>query len=181
MRASWLGIVGAVLLAPSCTCNKGPQAPDAGVPRERDAGAAAAEAPVSEPVRLLREADTAFQAQKYDEAIDKAQKAVQSMPNNALAHNVIGRAAAARYAQSKNPRDLELARKSFQTAAEKDPSFWPALQNLGDLEEREGNTQAAAELYRRVLQQQPGHPEKERFEKVIAAAFGLDGGGAMKR
>ena len=89
---------------------------------------------------------------------------------HALAWNIQGRAAAARYAVTRDRKDADKARHAFTRAVETNPTFWPALQNLAELEERDGRLREAAALYGKVLAAEPNHPDKGRFEKVIAAS-----------
>lgn len=172
MKKAWW-VAGLVALASGCTCGE-KRAPDAGVP---DAGrAAAAPVMIPEAVKLVREADSAFQAGRLDEAIEKSEAALRQVPTHALALNILGRASAARFAQGHDPKDAARARQAFNSAIQANPGFWPALQNLGELAEKEGKPEEAAGYYARVLKAVPNHPERSRFEQVIAGAPHRDAG-----
>jgi len=156
----------AALAVTGCKCGSKSAGQDAAA---ADAGPVAA-APLTQPVRLFRESDTAFQQGRPDEAIEIAQQVVAEQPKNALAHNLIGRSFVAKFQQSKDASHAESARVAFRKAFEVDPKFWPAMLNLAELEEQTGHPEQAAELYARVLALEPNHPDRSRFEQVIAAA-----------
>ena len=159
-----------------CKCGTKTEAPgpDAAVTAsaEVDAGAppAAVEAPVTPAVQKMRESDLAFQQGKPDEAIEKAKAVVAEQPKNAIAHNIIGRSYAAKFAESKNAKDADAGREAFQKAIEADPRFWPAMLNLAELEEKAGRKKEAAAQYAKVLELEPNHPSKADFEARIAEA-----------
>src|SRR5688572_9841485 len=92
------------------------------------AAPAAAPAPAAEQVppavQLVREADAAFQAGDLPQAIGKAEAALKHEPNHAVALNIVGRAAAAKYATCKEEADAQLASESFAKAYAANPSFW---------------------------------------------------------
>lgn len=136
------------------------------------AQASAGEAKVSDAIQLIRDADAAFQAGDLDKAIEKSEAALKIVPTHALALNVLGRAAATKYEATHEQKDADKARDAFTRAAQSNPTFWPAWQNLAELAEREGKPKDAAEYYKKVLAASPNHPDKARFEKLIAAAEG---------
>ena len=126
--------------------------------------------PVSAGVQVIRDADQALQSGDLDKAIVLSRKGLELEPRHPLASNILGRAAAARFARSHDPLDAKTAEEAFEKAVEANPTFWPALQNLGELYEKQGKLKEAARAYARVLETQPEHPEKDRLEKVIASA-----------
>jgi tetratricopeptide (TPR) repeat protein len=147
----------AILAASGCQCGTSAQLPNA---------------PVAVPaaVQLTRDADAALQAGRTAEALSMARDAAQREPRSAVAHNLAGRAAAGRFAETHDAADAAAARAAFGQALAVDPTFWPALQNLGELDEASGDTPGAAAAYRRLLGAQPDHPERPRFSAVIARA-----------
>ena len=147
----------AILAASGCQCGIPEQPPDAQVA-------------VPAAVQLTRDADVALQAGRTSEALAKARDAAQRDPRSAVAHTLAGRAAAGRWAETHDAADAVAARTAFEQALAVDPTFWPALQNLGELEEASGDTRGAAAAYRRLLEAQPDHPEQPRFAAVIARA-----------
>jgi len=166
-RAIFAAALSASLFACRPWCGSpAPSPPDAGPL----AGAAPAALPLPDAVRALREADAAFQAGRVDEAIASAEAAVKGAPGNPVAWNLLGRARAARYGQTRDGEDAKEAREAFSRAVAESPDFWPAFQNLGELNERTGLLQQAAYAYRKVLAAQPGHPDRARFEEVFARA-----------
>jgi len=164
-------IAAAALLLGGCkgSCGASPSVPpEQPPPASTQAGAPAA--PVPDAIRLLREADAALQAGKLDEAVARGEAASAAAPSNPVIWNVLGRAHAARWAQGKDDAEAKKARDAFTRAAAASPDFWPAYQNLGELDEQAGLLKEAADAYRKVLQAQPNHPDKARFEAVIARA-----------
>lgn len=152
--------------------------------RARDAAPSAApggRASVPAVVQLTREAEVALQSGHSEEALARATAALEGAPGSALAHNQAGRAAAARFRETGDPALADEARRCFQAALAADPTFWPALQNLGDLEERAGHPTAAAGAYRRLLAASPGHPDRSRLEAAIARAAAGSPHGARRR
>jgi tetratricopeptide (TPR) repeat protein len=164
-----LGLVLAALVAASgCdSCEKkSAEVIDAGGPFVN------APAKMKETVEKVRSADTALQAGNLDDAIEKAEAAVALEPLHPIANNVLGRAAAAKFAESKDPIDARKAEQAFKRAAQANPTFWPAYQNLGELLENQGRLKEAGDYYRSVLAAEPNHPDKARFMAVIEADAG---------
>lgn len=128
---------------------------------------AADSAPVPDAIQALRDADAAFQRGELDQAIQRAQAA--AVNNSPVALNLLGRAHAARYEKTKDEAEAKQAREAFNQAVAASPDFWPALQNLGELDEKMGLLREAADAYRKVLKAQPQHPDRARFEAVIAS------------
>jgi tetratricopeptide (TPR) repeat protein len=158
--ATWRNVtaaLAAIFAASGCQCGTSAPLPNAPVA-------------VSAAVQLTRGADVALQAGRTAEALSMARDAAQREPRSAVAHNLAGRAAAARFAETHDVTDAAAARAAFEQALAVDPTFWPALQNLGELEEASGDTRGAAAAYRRLLEAQPDHPEQPRFAAVIARA-----------
>ncbi len=172
MRCLWaLAVLG--LVAAGCKCRSEQGGVDSGtVALEADAGGGAAEAKVPEPVQLLRDADSAFQRADQDTAMQKAKAVIERQPGNAVAYNLLGRAAAAKFDASRDPKLAAEATAAFLKAVEVNPTFWPALQNLAELETKQGHAREAADLYRRILVLQPDHPEKARWQQLISEAGG---------
>jgi tetratricopeptide (TPR) repeat protein len=143
----------------------GPSTPETRAPPPPDPSA-----PLPDAIKLLREADAALQAGRLDEAITRGEAASAAAPSNPVIWNVLGRAHAARWAQGKDEAEAKKAREAFTRAATASPDFWPAYQNLGELNEQAGLIKEAADAYRKVLQAQPNHPDKAKFEAAIARA-----------
>jgi tetratricopeptide (TPR) repeat protein len=153
---------------PSCGCSRGGAA---GQPEPAGAPVAGEPSPeVPDAIRSLRDAEAAFQKGALDEAVIRAEAAAAAAPSNPVAWNVLGRARAARYQKSRDEAEANKAREAFQRAAAASPDFWPAFQNLGELDEKTGRLQEAADAYRKVLKAQPDHPEKARFQATIDQA-----------
>ncbi len=110
-----------------------------------------------------------FQKQEYDQAIAAFQKAVELEPRAAAAYNMLGMAYRFQADRLGVPelRANEIA--AFQKAVEVDPKFWVAMINLGVTYYNQGDKAKAAPLLRKALALNPDHPEKARFEKMIAA------------
>lgn len=88
----------------------------------------------------------------------------------AEARTLAGRAAAMRFAQTRDPVDADAARVAFEQALAADPGFWPALQGIGELHEALGDEAVAAAAYRRVLELAPDHPHRARLASLVARA-----------
>lgn len=167
----WIAALVSFALVGCSSCER--SSPVAVVIDAGKAGPTAAELPqgvVTPAVERVRAADAALQKGNLDLAIDEAEKAIVLEPSHALANNVLGRAAAARFEKSKDPIDAQKARDAFTRALQQNPEFWPAHQNLAELAEKQGKLEEAAEHYRQVLKAQPDHPEKARFQQAIDAA-----------
>jgi tetratricopeptide (TPR) repeat protein len=169
MRA--VAIAAVALVLGGCQGSCGSAAPAAAPEQPAPASAAtAAEPPVPDAIKLLREADAALQAGKLDEAIARGEAASAAAPSNPVSWNLVGRAHAAKWAQGKDEAEAKKARDAFTRATAANPDFWPAFQNLGELDEQAGLLQEAAAAYRKVLQAQPNHPDKAKFQAVIQRA-----------
>lgn len=170
-----LAIAAAALILGGCkgacggASGSAPQVPPEPPPQAAGNGSAPA-APIPDAIKLLREADAALQAGKLDEAVARGEAASAAAPANPVIWNVLGRAHAAKWAQGKDDAEAKKAREAFTRATTASPDFWPAYQNLGDLDEQTGLIKEAADAYRKVLQAQPNHPDKAKFEAVIARA-----------
>jgi tetratricopeptide (TPR) repeat protein len=149
----------------AAACNSCDRAPP---PEKRKA----AEPQVPQGMRATAEADVALQKGELDDAIKKAEAASKADPTNPVAANVLGRAASERFLQTHDDADAERAKAAFIQALKADRNFWPALQNLGELEERRGRLPEAAAYFEKVLEAQPEHPEKERYRHLIETMRG---------
>ena len=111
-----------------------------------------------------------FQSRDYDAAIASFNKAVELEPKSAVAHNMMGMAYRFKYNQvrSQELKNQEIA--AFQKAVEVDPNYWVALINLGATYYYLGQKTKAAPLFKKALELNPQHPEKEEIEKLIAEA-----------
>lgn len=109
-----------------------------------------------------------FQKQDYDAAIASFTKATELEPKSGVAYNVLGMAFRFKYNQVRNKelKDKEIA--AFQKAIEVDPNYWVALINLGATYYYTGEKAKAAPLFKKALELNPQHPEKEQLQKMIA-------------
>jgi superkiller protein 3 len=109
-----------------------------------------------------------FERQDYDAAIASVNKAVELEPKSAVAYNMLGMAYRFKYNQVRNQelRDKEIA--AFQKAIEVDPNYWVALINLGATYYYTGEKAKAAPLFKKALELNPQHPEKEQLMNIIA-------------
>jgi tetratricopeptide (TPR) repeat protein len=109
-----------------------------------------------------------FQKQDYDAALASFTKALEMEPKSAVAYNMLGMAYRFKYNQVRNQelKDKEIA--AFQKAIEVDPNYWVALINLGATYYFSGEKAKAAPLFKKALELNPQHPEKEQIEKLIA-------------
>ncbi|MBW1991677.1 MAG: tetratricopeptide repeat protein [Deltaproteobacteria bacterium] len=111
---------------------------------------------------------TQMQQRHYDAAIASFGQAAALQPQSAVAHNLLGMAYRFKYNQvrSQELKDKEIA--AFQKAVEADPNYWVALINLGVSYYFIGEKAKAAPLFRRALELNPNHPEKEQILTLIA-------------
>jgi tetratricopeptide (TPR) repeat protein len=109
-----------------------------------------------------------FQKQEYDAAIASFNKSVEIYPKSAVAYNMLGMGYRFKYNQVRNQelKDKEIA--AFQKAIDLDPNYWVALVNLGATYYFIGEKTKAASLFKKALEVNPQHPEKEEIKKLIA-------------
>jgi tetratricopeptide (TPR) repeat protein len=150
----WIPRLGAVCALAASACNTCDRPP----PMDQRAVA---------PLRDTQAADRSLSEGNVDAAIATAEAAAAADPTNALAANVLGRALAEKFAATKDDAVATKAKAAFEQARKADPSFWPALQNLAELEAARGRASESAEYYRQLLAAQPDHPDKARFLKAI--------------
>lgn len=116
----------------------------------------------------LEKGTAQFQKQDYDAAVLSFSKAAELEPKSAVAHNMLGMAYRFKYNQvrSQELKNKEIA--AFQKAIEVDPNYWVALINLGATYYFTGDKAKAAPLFKKALELNPQHPEKDQIEKLIA-------------
>jgi Tfp pilus assembly protein PilF len=91
-----------------------------------------------------------LQEERWDDALEQLQVLIDdpTFPAPWLAYNNRG------WALLSQGRAAE-ARRSLEKAHEYNPRYWPAMLNLGILEQQAGNHLEAAELFQRMLELQP--------------------------
>jgi tetratricopeptide (TPR) repeat protein len=109
-----------------------------------------------------------FQKQDYDAAIVSFTKAAEYEGPSAVSLNMLGMAYRFKYNQVRNKelKDKEIA--AFQKAIEVDPNYWVALMNLGATYYFLGEKAKAVPLFKKALEINPQHPEKEQLLRLIA-------------
>jgi len=117
---------------------------------------------------LIEKGTAQLQKQDYDAAIASFTKAVEMEPKSAVAYNMLGMAYRFKYNQVRNQelKNQEIA--AFQKAIEVDPNYWVALINLGATHYFMGEKAKAAPLFKKALELNPQHPEKEQLQSMIA-------------
>lgn len=117
---------------------------------------------------LVEQGTVKLQKQDYDAAIASFKKAVEMEPKSAVAYNMLGMAYRFKYNQVRNQelKNQEIA--AFQKAIEADPNYWVALINLGATYYYQGEKAKAAPLFKKALELNPQHPEKEQLQSMIA-------------
>lgn len=108
-----------------------------------------------------------FGEQKYDAAIEQYNKALELEPKSAVAYNLIGMAYRFKYNQTRNKEYFDKEVEAFEKSIELDPSFWVAVINLGTTYYYNDNKDKAIPLFKKALELNPEHPEKESIEKMI--------------
>lgn len=102
---------------------------------------------------------------EYDDTISIVAGLLEQRPDDAALHNLMG---AAYFLKSNNASDAadpsnsveanrNKARKSLTKALELDPTFFPAVQNLSQMDLAEGNGEAAERRFRNVLSEDSRH------------------------
>lgn len=109
-----------------------------------------------------------FQKQEYDAAIASFNKSVELYPNSAVSYNMLGMGYRFKYNQVRNQELKEKEIAAFQKAIDLDPNYWVALVNLGATYYFMGEKAKAAPLFKKALEVNPQHPEKEEIKKLIA-------------
>jgi len=97
----------------------------------------------SQPGILL--ALTHLRSRKYDEALEAIDRFEDREPNNPLPQNLRGAALLGK-------GDIEAARASFEKALEIQPDFFPALNNLAQIDYRLGETERAKARYLKYIE-----------------------------
>lgn len=115
----------------------------------------------------------AFQAGRYDEAIEHYQKALGQPANTgkmeqANLWNLVGMAWRFKYNAAPSPELKEKEISAFRKALELEPNHLVALVNLGATYYYAGRKPEAAVLFKKVLQLAPQHPEAAELQKMIA-------------
>jgi tetratricopeptide (TPR) repeat protein len=113
-----------------------------------------------------------FQKQDYNAAIASFSQAIALEPKSAVAHNMLGMAYRFKYNQVRSQELKEKEIAAFQKAIEVDPNYWVALINLGATYYYAGDKAKAAPLFKKALEVNPQHPEKEEIEKLITEVEG---------
>lgn len=109
-----------------------------------------------------------FQKQEYDAAIASFSQSAELEPKRALTFNMLGMAYRFKYNRMRNQELKEREIAAFQKAIDVDPNYWVALVNLGATYYFIGEKAKAAPLFKKALEVNPQHPEKEEIQKLIA-------------
>lgn len=106
-----------------------------------------------------RLADLYVQANRIDEAVQDAQKALQQNPGNKEAHKMLGQIYLEKlYASDNNPEDLKKAIHEFEEVRKVDPDDDYALLSLGQLYLQSGQPATSAQLLEKYLQESGESP-----------------------
>jgi Tfp pilus assembly protein PilF len=109
-----------------------------------------------------------FQQQDYDAAMASFNKAAELDPKSAVTHNMLGMTYRFKYNQVRSQELKEREIAAFEKAIEADPNYWVAVVNLGATHYHLGDKGKAAPLFKRALELNPQHPEKEELLRIIA-------------
>lgn len=115
----------------------------------------------------------AFQAGRYDEAVEHYQKALAQPANagkmeQANLWNLMGMAWRFKYNAAPSAEAKEKEISAFKKALELEPNYLVALVNLGATYYYAGRKQEAAAYFKKVLELAPQHPEAAELKKMIA-------------
>ncbi|MDX2081434.1 MAG: tetratricopeptide repeat protein [Terrimicrobiaceae bacterium] len=120
--------------------------------------------PSREAQKLIQSALTDFDAKRYDEALEKVLKLEQEMPDDIMVLNLVGAA----YTKK---RDFATAQTYFDKALAKDPNFFAAKFNVGEIMFLQRNYQGAYEHFSKMLE---GDPRNELLQfKVFLSLLEL--------
>lgn len=118
--------------------------------------------------KYLKDGFIHFQQQDYDGAIKNYEKAIALGTKSANAYDMLGLAYRFKYQQTKDPKMGQSEIIYFQKAVEVDPKYWAAMINLGTSYYALGDKAKAAVWFKKALAENPNHPDKAQFEKIIA-------------
>lgn len=115
----------------------------------------------------------AFQAGRYEEAVEHYQKALARPANagkmeQANLWNLTGMAWRFKYNAAPAAEVKEKEISAFKKALEIEPNYLVALVNLGATYYYGGRKQEAADCFKKVLELAPQHPEAAELKKMIA-------------
>lgn len=123
------------------------------------------EAKRQSPEALYITAVSQIAQQLYSKAIYNLEKLVNARPTSALAHHLLGTAAA-------GAGDMELARAELERAAEFDEDFAPALVSLARLARFDGDNAGFNRLLKRLRKLAPDAPDVLRLQAIAAQRDG---------
>jgi tetratricopeptide (TPR) repeat protein len=104
---------------------------------------------------------------RYDDAITYYRAALERAPDSAVAYNLLGMAYRFRFNALRARRDKDKEIESFREAVRLDPSFVPALVNLGVSLAFDGRGEEATPLLVRALALEPFYPEREQLVRLL--------------
>jgi tetratricopeptide (TPR) repeat protein len=117
--------------------------------------------------QYMNEGAKLFEKQKYDAAIEQYQKAIELEPKSAVVYNLLGMAYRFKYNQMRNKEYFDKEIESFKKSIELDPNFWVAMINLASSYYYDDQKDKAIPLFKKALEINPEHPEKENIKKLI--------------
>ncbi len=106
----------------------------------------------------------------YDTAIKAYREATEKNPKDYNAYNLLGMALRFKYNRTGDPKLKQQEIDAFSRAVELEPRFVVALVNLGASYYFSGKKKKAAEVFKRVLEISPNHPEAAKLKEMIAEA-----------
>lgn len=115
---------------------------------------------------LLERGIRAFEIGRFDDAIAFYTAALRREPNSATIYNLLGIAYRHRFAALRVPNDRALEIESFRQAVRIDPTYVPALVNLGITLYQEGRHDEAAQALVRALTIDPNHPDRVQLARM---------------
>ncbi len=120
------------------------------------------------PDKYLLEGFRDFQQQDYDGAIKNYEQAIALGVKSPNAYDMLGLAYRFKSQQTHDPALQESEIISFQKAVELDPKYLPSMNNLVITYYSRGDKAKAAVWAKKALALNPHHPDKAKFEKIIA-------------
>ncbi len=110
----------------------------------------------------------AFEKGEMDQAIALYEQGLKLEPQSALGHNLYGMACRMKFTQTGDPTWQLREIASFEASINVDSNYVPALVNLGATYYYSGDKAKAVPYFKHALEVNPGHPEAETIQQMIA-------------
>ena len=117
---------------------------------------------------FFEEGAKAFEKGEMDQALALYEQGLKLEPRSALGHNLHGMACRMKFNTTGDPTWQLREIASFEASINVDSNFVPALVNLGATHYYSGDKIKAVPYFKHALEVNPGHPEAEMIQQMIA-------------